>query len=159
MFDEFMGMPMHPLLVHAAVVFVPLLVLAAVVYALVPRLRPRVGWVAGLLAVAAPVSVFVATESGEALQERLAAKGYPPEGLQKISEHAELGEQTLWFSLALAVVTGLLLFVTGGSSRASRLPSWISPVLSGVIVVLAVVAVGYVYAAGDSGAKMLWGNV
>src|SRR3712207_2115532 len=36
-FDQFNGMPVHVLLVHAAVVFVPLLVLAAVVYAVVPR--------------------------------------------------------------------------------------------------------------------------
>ena len=36
MFEEFAGIPAHPLLVHAAVVFVPLLALAAVAYAFLP---------------------------------------------------------------------------------------------------------------------------
>ena len=78
MFDKFMGLPMHPLLVHAVAVFVPLLVLAALAYAFIPPLRARVGWVAVLLAVAAPVSAFVTMKSGEALERRLIAKGYPP---------------------------------------------------------------------------------
>lgn len=155
MFDEFMGTPMHPLLVHAAVVFVPLLVLAALVYALVPRLRARIGWAAALLAVAAPVSAFLAMQSGEAFERRLVEKGFQGEILVQIQKHAEYGDRTFWFSLALAVATGLLL-VTTGSRRLSGLPSWIRPLLSAVVVVLAVVAAGYVYLAGDSGAKAVW---
>ncbi|MEV1287174.1 DUF2231 domain-containing protein [Micromonospora sp. NPDC049679] len=159
MFDEFMGMPMHPLLVHGVVVFVPLLVLAALAYALVPRVRDRVGWAAALLAIAAPVSAFLATQSGEALERRLVAKGYQGEALAKIQQHAEYGDMTFWFSLGLAVATGLLLWVTSGSRRVSGLPSWVGLVLTVVIVVLAVVASIYVFLAGDSGAKMLWSEV
>ena len=44
MFDQINGLPVHVLVLHAAVVFVPLLALGAVVYALVPRWRPRMGW-------------------------------------------------------------------------------------------------------------------
>ncbi len=59
MFDQINGLPVHALVVHAAVVFVPLLVLGAIAYAVVPRWRPRVGWAVVLLAIAAPAAVFV----------------------------------------------------------------------------------------------------
>ena len=40
-FATFGGLPLHPLIIHATVVFVPLLVLFAIGYAVVPRLRGR----------------------------------------------------------------------------------------------------------------------
>ena len=46
-FETFMGLPLHPLVIHAAVVLIPILVLVALGYALVPRLRDRIG--SGLL--------------------------------------------------------------------------------------------------------------
>ncbi|HEX2356851.1 MAG TPA: hypothetical protein VHI50_10380, partial [Micromonosporaceae bacterium] len=67
MFEEILGVPAHPLLVHAAVVFVPLLIAAALAYALVPALRGRVGWAVALLAVAAPLAAWFATLSGNRL--------------------------------------------------------------------------------------------
>ena len=50
MFEEFQGIPAHPLLLHAAVVFVPLLALATIAYAFVPFVRPHTRVVLGLLA-------------------------------------------------------------------------------------------------------------
>ena len=44
MFDQINGLPVHALVLHAAVVFVPLLALGAIVYALIARWRPRIGW-------------------------------------------------------------------------------------------------------------------
>ena len=64
MFDQFNGLPVHALVLHAAVVFIPLLALGAVVYAVVPRWRSRTGWAALLLALVAPVCAFVTRESG-----------------------------------------------------------------------------------------------
>lgn len=157
MFDKFMGLPMHPLLVHAVAVFVPLLVLAALAYAFIPPLRARVGWVAVLLAVAAPVSAFVTMKSGEALERRLIAKGYPPEGLRRISEHAEYGELTFWCSLGLALVTILLVAI--GRRQGGGLLFVLKLLLSVAIVGLSAAASVYVFLAGDTGARMLWGNV
>ena len=71
MFDKIAGIPAHPLLVHAAVVFVPLLALGAVVYGAIPALRFRVRWPVALLAVAGAVSVVAAHKSGEAFESRL----------------------------------------------------------------------------------------
>ena len=65
MFEEFRGIPLHPLLVHAAVVFVPLFVASVIGYALVPRLRAFLGWLTAALAVvvAASTSAWIASSS------------------------------------------------------------------------------------------------
>ncbi|MEK8104897.1 hypothetical protein NKG94_06190 [Micromonospora sp. M12] len=73
MFEEFMGLPAHPLVLHLAVVFVPLLALLTVGYALVPPIRPHTRWVLALLALGAPVAALLARLSGDAFLERMRA--------------------------------------------------------------------------------------
>ena len=51
MFDEISGLPAHPLLVHAAVIFIPLQVLAGIAYAVVPFTRKYAWWTVLALAV------------------------------------------------------------------------------------------------------------
>src|SRR5262245_3850886 len=73
-FEPFNGVPLHHVLVHAVVVLVPLLVLDAIAYALIPRLRSRLGWVVVSLAIVAPLTAFFAKESGDAFKQRLIKK-------------------------------------------------------------------------------------
>jgi hypothetical protein len=153
-----MGLPMHVLLVHAAVVFVPLLATAAVVYAVVPRLRNRVGWVAALLAVGAPVAALSAKLSGDAFRDSRAAGGAPAQSLATIDAHGAFGTLTFWTSLALGLITGALVIVTQRGRRERNLPMWIDVVLGGLAVVLAAVSTYYVFRTGDSGAKSVWGS-
>lgn len=159
MFREIMGLPGHALLVHAAVVLVPMLVLAAVAYALVPRFRAKVGWLAGLLAAAAVVAVYVAKESGEQLEEALVAKHYSPEILSQVEGHAEYADSLFWWTLGLAAATILLLVVTSGHPRVRTLPPPLGWALAGIVVVFAVFAAAYVYLTGDSGATAVWQGV
>jgi hypothetical protein len=98
-FDEFNGLPMHPLVVHAAVVFVPLLCLLAVVYAVVPRVRLMVGWAAAALAVGAPIAAWVATRSGAALAETRYADQIPP----AVQDHQQYGDRAMYASIALGL--------------------------------------------------------
>lgn len=159
MFKEIMGLPAHALLVHAAVVLVPLLVLISIAYAVLPRWRSRTGWAAALLAVAATVAAFVAKESGEALEEVFEAKGYPAEILAQIEQHGEYADVLFLVTVALAVVTGLLLLATSGHRRVATLPSWVALALSALVVVLGIVALVYVYLTGDTGAQAVWQGV
>jgi uncharacterized membrane protein len=149
-FDEFAGLPLHPLAVHGAIVLVPLLVLASVVYALVPKLRSRVSWVAVLLAVVAPLSAVMAKLSGDGLQEGL---GLAIEG--QLADHRDFGTITMWVSIALGVLTLALAWVrrTGGSSRAW---SWLVGALTVLVVLVALVAAYYVFQTGDLGSRMVW---
>lgn len=158
-FKEILGLPAHALVVHAAVVLVPLLVLLAIAYAVLPRWRSRTGWAAGLLAVAAPVATFVAKESGQELERVLRDKGYPAQILSQIDQHSEYADVLFVFTVGLAVATGLLLFATSGHARARALPSWVSRALSVVVVVLALAAAVGVYRTGHSGAEAVWEGI
>ncbi|GGM25800.1 hypothetical protein GCM10011608_08240 [Micromonospora sonchi] len=158
MFEKVLGLPGHVLVVHAVVVFVPLLVLLAVAYIALPRFRSRLDWAVVALAVVAPVTAWIAEESGEAFQEQQIARGFSGEILEKINEHAEYGGLLLRYTLGLAVAVILLLVATSGHPRAPKLPRWVPPVLSVVVVGLGVLAVVYTWLAGHSGAEMVWGN-
>ena len=159
MFDEFMGLPVHPLLVHAAVVFVPLLCLLAVVYAVVPRLRAMTGWAAAALAVAAPFAAWFATLSGKELEAKLLAQGMSGPIVQQINDHQGFGDRTLYFSIALGVVTLLMVFLYGTrSGRARTIPSAASIVLAVITIGLAAGTGYYAFKTGDSGARAVWGG-
>lgn len=158
MFTEFMGIPTHPLVVHAAVVFVPLLALAGIGYAVAPGLRARLGWVAGLLAVLGPATALLAMLSGRELEKVLIAKGYGPAILAQVATHREYGDLTFWFSLGLGVTTGLLIFATR-HPRARKWPAAVRLGLAGLVVVFGVLAAVYVYLAGESGARAVWSGV
>jgi hypothetical protein len=151
-FDQFNGLPMHPLLVHAGVVFVPLLAIAAVVYALVPKLRARVGWVAALLAIGAPGAAFVSMQSGKAFKQSRYGDVADAD-MPKIITHEGYGELTFWFSLGLGVATGLMLLLTR-----RPLPKILEVLIIIAVVALAGVAGYFVFRAGDSGAQSVYGS-
>ena len=157
MFDQINGMPVHALVIHAAVVFVPLLALAAIVYAVAPRLRTKVGWAAVLLALAAPVATFVAMESGEKLRDRMVAQGMTGPPLEAIDDHMGYGTLTFYFTLGLGVLTLLTVFLTL-RREARPLPAAANLVLAVIMVALAAVSGYYVYKTGDSGAQAVWGT-
>jgi hypothetical protein len=156
-FDQINGMPVHALVIHAAVVFVPLLAVVAIVYAVVPRWRAKVGWAAVLLAIAAPVTTFVSMQSGEQLRGRLVADGMSGPPLAKIDDHMGFGTLTFYFALALGVVTLVMVFLT--ARRTERpLPRVADLGLAVIVVVLAALSGYYVFKTGDSGAQAVWGT-
>jgi uncharacterized membrane protein len=69
MFDSLFGLPGHPLIVHGAVVLVPLAALGTIVMALWPAARNRMGWIVAGVGVVGFFFTYVAKESGEALLE------------------------------------------------------------------------------------------
>jgi uncharacterized membrane protein len=158
MFDQILGLPAHPLIIHAAVVFTPLLVLLGIAYAVLPAFRRRLDWALVLTAIAAPGAVFAAKESGEELERRL-FKGQIP---QSVLDHSSFANPLFFTTLGLGVVSLVLVYVTRprrepgpaatGSARA------LSVVLSVLTVVLALVVAYYVFRAGDSGARAVWSS-
>ena len=61
------GLPLHPLIVHAVVVFIPLAALGALLVVLSRRLRERYGGLAVLVGVVAAASGFAALLTGPLL--------------------------------------------------------------------------------------------
>ncbi|WP_412540416.1 DUF2231 domain-containing protein [Longispora sp. K20-0274] len=175
MFDEIMGLPAHPLLVHAAIVFVPLLALVGVIHVLVPPLRARFSWVLVLLSLIAPVASWMAKESGERFERRMNAKGdMPPDLAAKINVHQDHGEKMLWFVCALAVVALLFVALDAGRRRANAnvgpAPAGgeaaAPPAARGRMIMMIIFGLGvlalaglsgwYVYKTGDAGARIAW---
>jgi hypothetical protein len=165
-FEEFTGIPMHPLLVHAAVVFVPLLALVAIAYGFVPFLRPHTRWALIVLAIITPGAVWFAKLSGEAFFDRGVERGDITGGfIPVIEEHQNFGTMTAYFTSGLAVLTLVLVYMVaprlsaaavggrsfgGGASPAVR---WVLAVL---VAVVGVVSIYYVVRTGDSGAHAVW---
>lgn len=156
MFDQINGLPVHALVLHAAVIFVPLLALGAIVYALVARWRAKIGWAVVLLAIVAPLSALVTMLSGNELHERLLEQGLKGRGAEIIDDHMGFGTMTFWFSLALGVVTLIMVFATVRNN--ASLPRAASVGLSVVMVALAAITGYYVFKTGDSGATAVWGQ-
>jgi hypothetical protein len=168
-----MGVPLHPLLVHAAVVFVPLLAAVSIVYAVLPFVRPYTQWAVALLAVSAPGAALLAKLSGDAFRRRLVARNLvAPEILAKVTQHSEFGNMTLWTTIGLGVVSLVLLVVVrprrrvrtatyaGGDSPTPAVrtgpPAAVTIVLALLTVAGALLSLYYVVRTGDSGAKMVW---
>ena len=156
MFDQISGLPVHVLVIHAAVVFVPLLALGAIVYALVPRWRGRIGWAVISLAIISPIVTFVSKESGEKLYDRMIANGVSGKGKEMLDDHMGFGNRTFLFTLALGIVTLVMTLLTVRQS--STTPKIVQIILAVIMVVLAVIAGYYVYRTGDSGAHVVWGS-
>jgi uncharacterized membrane protein len=149
-FETFLGIPLHPLLVHFAVVFVPLLVIAALVYALVPRLRQRVGWLLVGLAVIAPLCVLASKLSGDAFRARLASRHASAQLLSQIDKHRHLGTILVWVVAALGVVALLLALLPAARHKAVSLGLLV------LTVGLSLVSAYYVFRTGDTGAHIAW---
>jgi hypothetical protein len=155
-FDQVNGLPVHALVLHAAVIFIPLLALGAAVYAIVPPWRSRTWWAALLLAIVAPVCAFVTRESGVQLYNRVIGRTTPA-GRRILDNHMNFGTLTMWFTIALGVITLIMVLATL-RRPGNRLPRAADLVLALITVVLAAISGYYVFRTGDSGATAVWGT-
>jgi uncharacterized membrane protein len=151
MLETFLGIPLHPLLIHTAVVFVPLLVLAAIVYSLVPRLRARVGWLLVGLAVIAPLCTLASKLSGDAFRARLAGRGASASLLSQVDAHRHLGTILTWVVAALGIIALLLVLLP-----AVKRDKFVELGLIVLTVGLSLVSAWYVFRTGDTGAHIAW---
>jgi hypothetical protein len=158
-FDQINGLPLHVLVVHAAVVLTPLAALLGLLFALVRPWRWLLRW--PLVASAALVvgTVFVAEQSGEAFRDRL---GLPPE---VIHAHASAGALLLDATIVYLVVCTIAAVALGGpsplrSGRGGRsgVPAAVQTLVA-VVLVIGVLGLSYqVFRTGDSGARAVWGT-
>jgi uncharacterized membrane protein len=164
-FNTILGIPAHPLLIHFAVVFIPLLVLGAIVYAAWPPFHSRITWAVLLLAIVAPFCALFAKLSGQDFKARLIReKLTSSKGLSQIAVHNSFGNHTFWWTLALGILTLVLLAynwqvgrtVTDGDGAAAS--SWTAVRIGSTVVMLVVGGIVgyYVFRTGDTGAHIAW---
>ncbi|MGW5667587.1 DUF2231 domain-containing protein [Micromonospora sp. NPDC003776] len=154
--DNVNGLPVHPLVVHAVVVLLPLAALGVVALAVRPSWRGRFGVLVVLIAALATAAIPLATDSGESLERRVGDPG----------RHAELGDQLIWFAVPLLVAAVALYWLhrrsaartTDDTTEAARpaRQGALGVVVAVVAVVIAAANVVQIYRIGDSGAKAVW---
>ncbi|MFZ9283570.1 MAG: DUF2231 domain-containing protein [Candidatus Nanopelagicales bacterium] len=141
-FDLVMGLPVHPLIVHLAVVLIPLAAIAAIVMAVKPGVSRKYGAVIIGITVVGQLSSIVAKLSGEALLERLD---------MELERHTELGNLAPLASVPLLVLV-ILLYQVDRRRRGSK----VRKLIAVLTVVAAVFAAGYIALTGHSGAEAVW---
>ncbi|MBP2476746.1 putative membrane protein [Crossiella equi] len=155
-----LGLPLHPLVVHAVVVLLPLAALGAVCIAVRPAWRRRYGTLVLLLTVAAVASVPVALVTGDQLRTALNLAN------PLVDAHADLGATLLPVAVPfLVLVIGFL--VAGRKADHEReagadaAATWRRVALvAAVLVALAGVAsTVQVVRIGHSGATAVWNGV
>ena len=152
MFDLVNGLPVHPLVVHAVVVLLPLACLGTIAIVVRPAWRERYGVIVVACAAVATALIPVATSSGEALEERVGEPG----------AHAEMGDTLLWFAIPLLLLSAALVWIdrrrrAGHDSGRADGPRVVQ-VVAALALVAAVAASVQVYRVGDSGARAAWGT-
>jgi hypothetical protein len=153
---EINGLPLHPLIVHAVVIFVPLGALSAILFAVLPGLRWLFRWPSLLLALAAVVFTRLAVISGGQLETDRHLGG------QLLARHQAWGhrlEYAVWVYAVVAIVAWWVIPCTarliGTVDRPSPVPALVTavtvvlPVAAAVVLVFAVIT-------GDAGAQALW---
>lgn len=169
------GLPLHPLIVHAVVVLLPLSAVAVVLIALRPAWRRRYGAPVAVLAVLATAAVPVAQQTGEQLKAKLDAAQNP-----LINQHAELGDTLLPYAIVFGVLAVALVLIGWVADRRRTIPESATPqgdvpergpaagrgplqvlviAIAALAVLSAVATTAQVIRIGHSGSEAVWEGV
>lgn len=159
--NTFGGIPAHPLLVHIPVMMIPL-ALALAALSFWPKVRTSALWGATGSAFIGLIGCFLASGSGEALQNAV-------EKSALLRKHTEAGDAVALFAAPFFVV--LLATLVIHLARNENLPFGmkfpsLKKVGAGVVTGLLALSVGLgvlaswkTYDAGHSGAKSAWNDI
>mgnify|MGYP001552179171 FL=1 len=149
--NSYFGLPLHPLIVHATVVMIPLAALAVLLSVLSSRFRAWAGPLPVGLSLIGVILVPLSTSTGETLQRHV-----PETAL--LEKHTHMAEGLLPWMLALFAFSAASYWLqrrrASGESVAKPLAAAVA-VLALASVVGTTVQVGRI---GHSGAKAAWQN-
>jgi hypothetical protein len=161
---ELNGLPLHPLVVHAAVILGPVTALTAIAYAVLPGWRWLIRWPMVALAVATVGAIFVAKLAGEALLEAR-APDLSRIDVAQIAVHQDRANVLLWVSLGFLVIAVVAALTVGGPSA---LASWagardsrgtaVTMGVLGLVVIGALALLVMTVLTGDAGSRAVWGS-
>ena len=146
--ETIFGLPLHPLVVHATVVIVPLAAIVLGLSLVVPRFRRWAGVLPLGLTAASVVLAPLSTSTGEGLEHMVGET-------RLVQQHAQLGEMLVWWCVGMFVVAGADWWLR----RSRRLGG---AALTAIAVAGVVVSLGTIVQTvliGHSGAKAAWSDV
>jgi hypothetical protein len=144
-FDTFRGLPVHVLVVHAVVVLTPLMAVVTMLVAWLPRWRAKVAWLVVVGNAGVVVLVKVAQLSGNDLLARIGSSPL-------IEHHLKLGDQMLWFALAMLAASVLVALTRNASAPYPT-------VVALIAVVASVATIGWVIRTGEAGSGAVWKDI
>lgn len=140
------SLPLHPLVVHAVVVLVPLAALGTILMVIWPRFSRRFGVLVILVGVVAAASAWLARVTGEQLDETHEAG----------QVHMELGFQMPWWASAFSLGSLAFWALDRRLAPSARRPLGLK-VVALIALTLAFAALYFIFLTGDSGARAVWG--
>lgn len=143
--DPIAGLPLHPLVVHAVVVLLPLAALGLIAISLVPRWSVRFGPLVWPIALVALVSAVIADQSGRELSR---TTGVP-------AEHMQFGEQVKFVAAAVVIMSLVIWLLDRRATKSKR--NLVEKLLAAVAIAVSLLAIYATIRAGDSGARAVWG--
>ena len=163
---EISGVPVHPLVVHAVVMLVPVAVVSGWAHAFLTGWRWLLRWVALGSTVAALAAVLVARRSGEDLLEaRPFLVADPTTEVAKLIEtHQDRADLLLYAVLGLLLVTAVAFWalpaasglLTGRLDHTGREGVALLRGVQMMSVVVGAAALVLVVLTGDAGARAVW---
>jgi hypothetical protein len=150
------GLPLHPLVVHGAIVLVPVSAFLAVIVAVSPDRRARWGVLTWLLATASGGAAIAAKLTGENLESAL----YPTVTPLATAQHADYGATSVWFVSALWLSVSAVLLIDLDRRRRDGFGSPLLPTVVAVVTIVAAMAsTGQVLLTAWTGAEARWSAV
>ena len=155
--SDIFGLPLHPLIVHATAVLVPLAALVVIGAVVWPRFRAWAGPLPMGLSLVALILTPLSTASGENLEKQVTETSL-------LEKHTQMGEQLLPFTIAMFVLSVGFWWLdrrrttaTESGSTADRMRALTIGV--GVLTLVAALGTGVQVARiGHSGAKAAWSD-
>lgn len=149
------GLPAHALLVHAAVVLVPLAAGAFVVTGWKHAWRNRYSLAVAIVALGGAGFAFLAKQSGEPLKHSIRQAAEGAGVAANFGEHPEQGDTAFVFA-ALFVLAAVAVWAIDRYQRKYELPDWAPRASYAVGCVTAALALFTMIRAGHSGAQLVW---
>lgn len=153
--DSVYGIPLHPLVVHAAVVLVPLAALALIAAGWKADWRRHYAFPIALLALGGAAAAILAAATGGSLEATIRdAAGTRV----RFGEHPQQGDTARLFAVLFAMGATGLWVLEAGRERL-KLQPWTSTATYAASSILGVIAVVTIVVAGHSGATLVWKDV
>lgn len=148
MFDLIAGLPVHILIVHLAVVLIPLSAIGAILIAARPKALRLFGAATVIGATVGVIASVIATLSGNQLAERV---GWP-------EKHANYGDIFPFAAMAFLVLLIVFWVYARGVPLNRNRPLWLK--VFGAVLIVASVGISYfTVLTGYSGSKATWSEI
>lgn len=146
LFGSVAGLPLHPLVIHASIVLIPLVAIGALVMSYLPSFSRRYGKLILFIALFAQISLFLAKVTGEAFEEILD---------KDMGNHAELGEIAPFITLPMLALIYLRWRLDRSGATVGSV--WVRRLTSLALIVASLASIAVIVLVGHSGAESVWG--